>query len=182
MCVFDFSLFFLSNFIYNFADEEDDLLQGLNSYRHSLNLPALVKNKNAGCLADEIADKFEHEPCSSPKASSPVLLDDYPEILSKCGIDINHTAEGVVLPTCVPDLVPTLLLTNYTRSRTYSKYANDSRFTGAGLGQEEDWMVVVLTTSTPGGDFAAAIGLVSKVGLGHCLATLLLGMLVYLVN
>ncbi|KAJ6359807.1 hypothetical protein OIU77_003918 [Salix suchowensis] len=74
---------------------------------------------------------------------------------------IFSTTEGVVLPACAPHLAPTLLLTNYTRT-TYSKYINDSRFTGAGLGHEDDWMVVVLTTSTTGGDFAGATSLVSK--------------------
>ncbi|KAJ6974349.1 hypothetical protein NC653_030450 [Populus alba x Populus x berolinensis] len=143
----------------NIQDEEDDLLQGLNSYRLSLTLPALAKNKNAGCLADKIADKLEDQPCT---AASPVQIESYPDLLSECGIDVNHTTEGVVLPACGPHLVPTLLLTNYTRT-TYSKYINDSRFTGAGLGHEDDWMVVVLTTSTPGGDFAGAISLVSKI-------------------
>ncbi|KAJ6757213.1 hypothetical protein OIU74_026458 [Salix koriyanagi] len=74
---------------------------------------------------------------------------------------IFSTTEGAVLPACAPHLAPTLLLTNYTRT-TYSKYINDSRFTGAGLGHEDGWMVVVLTTSTTGGDFAGATSLVSK--------------------
>ncbi|XP_034930019.1 uncharacterized GPI-anchored protein At3g06035 [Populus alba] len=134
---------------------------------------ALAKNKNAGFLADKIADKLEDQPCTAASAASPVQIESYPDLLSESGIDVNHTTEGVVLPACGPHLVPTLLLTNYTRT-TYSKYINDSRFTGAGLGHEDDWMVVVLTTSTPGGDFAGAISLVSKVGFGHCLVTLLL--------
>ncbi|CAK7340731.1 unnamed protein product [Dovyalis caffra] len=163
------------------CDEEDDLLQGINSYRHSLTLPALVKHKNAGCLADKIADKLEDQPCTAARAASAVQIESYPDLVSKCGIDVNHTTEGVVLPVCVPHLVPTLLLTNYTRT-TYAKYINDSRFSGAGLGHEDDWMVMVLTTSTPRGDFAGAISLVSKVGFGHCLGTLLLGVLVYLIG
>ncbi|KAJ6305856.1 hypothetical protein OIU78_021224 [Salix suchowensis] len=161
------------------CDEEEDLLQGLNSYRHSLNLPALVKHTNAGCLADKIAGKLEDEPCTSARAASPVQIDSYPDLLSKCGIDVNHTNEGVALPVCVPHLVPTLLLTNYTRT-PYARFINASRFSGAGLGHEDDWMVVVLTTSTPRGDFAGATSLVSRVGLGHCLVTLFLGALVYL--
>lgn len=87
-------------------------------------------------------------------------IDDYPDLLSKCGIDVNHTNEGVALPVCVPHLVPTLLLTNYTRT-SYARFINASRFSGAGLGHEDDWMVVVLTTSTPRGDFAGATSLVS---------------------
>ncbi|KAJ6996036.1 hypothetical protein NC653_012808 [Populus alba x Populus x berolinensis] len=169
------AIFLLSSPVH--CDEEDDLLQGLNSYRHSLNLPALVKHTNAGCLADKIAGKLEDEPCTSARAESPVQIDDYPDLLSKCGIDLNHTNEGVALPVCVPHLVPTLLLTNYTRT-PYARFINASRFSGAGLGHEDDWMVVVLTTSTPRGDFAGATSLVSRVGLGHCLVTLLLGALV----
>ncbi|KAJ4822793.1 hypothetical protein Tsubulata_039469 [Turnera subulata] len=153
-----------------FVDEEDQVLQGINSYRQAKNLPALAKNKKASCLADEIADKLEDKPCSSPQAGNPVLLSDFSDQLSKCGVDINRTRDGVVLPSCVPKLVPTLLLTNYTHTG-YAKYMNDSRFTGAGLGSEDDWMVVVLTTSTPVGDFAGAERLVSVLGLGHCLAT-----------
>ncbi|KAG6775095.1 hypothetical protein POTOM_018521 [Populus tomentosa] len=173
-------LFFLMAFLFmSCLYEEDDLLQGLNSYRHSLNLPALVKHTNAGCLADKIAGKLEDEPCTSARAASPVQIDDYPDLLSKCGIDVNHTNEGVALPVCVPHLVPTLLLTNYTRT-PYARFINASRFSGAGLGHEDDWMVVVLTTSTPRGDFAGATSLVSRVGLGHCLVTLLIGALVYL--
>ncbi|KAG5244858.1 GPI-anchored protein [Salix suchowensis] len=144
-----------------------------------LNLPALVKHTNAGCLADKIAGKLEDEPCTSARAASPVQIDNYPDLLSKCGIDVNHTNEGVALPVCVPHLVPTLLLTNYTRT-PYARFINASRFSGAGLGHEDDWMVVVLTTSTPRGDFAGATSLVSRVGLGHCLVTLFLGALVYL--
>lgn len=142
-------------------------------------MPALAKNKNAGCLADKIADKLEDQPCTAASAASPVQIESYPDLLSECGIDVNHTTEGVVLPACGPHLVPTLLLTNYTRT-PYARYINASRFSGAGLGHEDDWMVVVLTTSTPRGDFAGATSLVSRVGLGHCLVTLLLGALVYL--
>ncbi|XP_011023590.1 PREDICTED: uncharacterized GPI-anchored protein At5g19250 [Populus euphratica] len=104
------AIFLLSSPVH--CDEEDDLLQGLNSYRLSLTLPA--------CLADKIADKLEDQPCTAARAASPVQIESYPDILSECGIDVNHTTEGVVLPACGPHLVPTLLLTNYTRT-TYSK-------------------------------------------------------------
>lgn len=163
-----------------FAGGEDDLLQGINSYRQSLSLSVLTQNKKAGCLANEIAEKLENEPCSSTKASNPVQLGDYPDQLAKCGVDINHTKDAVALPACVPKLVTTLLLTNYTRTG-YARYLNNSRFTEAGLGSEDDWMVVVLTTNAPEGDFAAANSLVSKVNFGHCLMSLVLGIFVYLV-
>ncbi|XP_050224972.1 uncharacterized GPI-anchored protein At3g06035-like [Mercurialis annua] len=161
-------------------DKEDSVLQGINSYRTSLKLPTLTKNDKAECLADEIADKLEDQPCTTAGANS-VQLSNYPELLSKCGIDVNNTRDGAVLPVCVPKLVPTLVLTNYTHS-PYGKYVNDSRFTGAGLGSEDDWMVLVLSTNNPSGSFAGANSLVSKIGLGHCLMSLLLGvMLVYIV-
>ncbi|GMG99711.1 hypothetical protein Nepgr_001551 [Nepenthes gracilis] len=142
-------------------DVEDHLLQGLNSHRTSANLPALVKHKNAGCLADEFADELEDRPCTPASAASVVpgsgsqQFSDYPELLRKCGINASTTAQGVILPVCVPDLVPTLLLTNYTHT-SYARYINNSKFTGAGIGSEDDWVVVVLATSTPGGSFASA--------------------------
>lgn len=70
------------------------------------------------------------------------------------------------MPACVPNLVPSLVLANFTESQ-YSDFLNDTKFTGAGIGSEDNW-VVVLCTNTPGGSFAAAdnsVGLVSKVGL-----------------
>lgn len=161
-------------------DKEDSVLQGINSYRTSLRLPALAKNDKAGCLADELADKLEDQPCTASAVSS-VQLSNYPEALSKCGIDINHTRDGAVLPVCVPNLVPTLVLTNYTHSQ-YSKFLNDSKFTGAGMGSEDDWMVLVLTTNTQGGTFAGADRLISKIGFSHCMLSLLMGiMLVFVV-
>ncbi|KDP23526.1 hypothetical protein JCGZ_23359 [Jatropha curcas] len=168
----------LSSPVLSDGTDEDKILQGINSYRTSLRLPSLAQNDKASCLADKIADKLEDRPC--PPTPTTVQQQDYPELLEKCGIDSNHTTDGVVLPVCVPKLVQTLVLTNYTRT-DHAKYLNDSRFTGAGLGSEDDWMVVVLTTNTPGGNFAGAMSLFSKVGFGHCLMCLLLGMLVYVV-
>lgn len=171
-------------FSYHSTEDEDNLLQGINSYRTSLNLPVLVKNSNAGCLADEIAEKLEHQPCTSASAASASStpgavshLPNFPELVSKCKIDINTTRDAVILPACVHELVPTLVLTNFTHSR-YSKFLNDSKFTGAGLGSEDDWMVVVLTTNTPGGSFASGSGsgVCSKIG---ALAILVVGLVVY---
>ncbi|KAL0368004.1 UNVERIFIED_CONTAM: putative GPI-anchored protein [Sesamum calycinum] len=95
-------------------DKEDNLLQGINQYRASLNLTALTKNDRAGCLADEIADQFKNQPCT------------------------NTTG---------------LVLSNFTKSQ-YSGYLNGTQYTGIGVGSEDNWIVVVLTTSTPEGDYS----------------------------
>ncbi|XAR52583.1 hypothetical protein NMG60_11020728 [Bertholletia excelsa] len=169
-------------------DEEDNLLQGINSFRQSLNLPALSKNDKAGCLAGEIADLLEGQPCSttgpitSATANSRPQIVNYPNLLDKCDIDVNSTQDGVILPVCVPKLVPTLVLTNYTRS-DYAKYLNNSKYTGAGLGSEEDWMVVVLTTSTLTGNFVGAASWVDGVGLvSQSLVVLLLEVVFVVLN
>lgn len=170
------------------TDEEDNLLQGLNSYRNSLQLPALAKNKKAECLANEVADKLEDKPCigntgaittaSGPKPQIP----NYPDLLKKCDIDPNTTTDGVILPVCVPNHVQTLVLTNYTHTQ-YTKYLNNSKYTGAGVGSEDDWMVVVLTTNTPSGSFASTNGAgnrFSRTGLGWCWVFFVLGVFLVL--
>ncbi|XP_051144104.1 uncharacterized GPI-anchored protein At3g06035-like [Andrographis paniculata] len=138
-------------------DEEDNLLQGINSFRQSSNLPTLSKHDKANCVADEIADQLEDKSCtsvtSSPSMQSQVISN-YPNVLKKCKVDINTTTDGVVLPVCVPHRVATLVLTNYTHSPN-SRYLNDSAFTGAGIGTEDDWTVLVLATNSPGGSFAS---------------------------
>ncbi|KAM7274006.1 hypothetical protein ACFE04_028670 [Oxalis oulophora] len=156
------------------CDESDDLLQGINSYRTSLRLQPLTKNKNAGCLADKIADKLQDKPCSATLLGPNPQVSGYQGMLTKCGIGVNHTTDGAILPVCVHKLVPTLLLTNYTRT-PYGKYVNDSKYTGVGLGHENDWMVMVLTTDTVGGTFAGSSRLVSN----GCLMYLVLSLFLY---
>lgn len=170
------------------ADNEDNLIQGLNSYRQSLSLSALARNERADCLADEIADQLEDEHCTPITSSSnivpttPSQLSDYPKLLKKCKIDMNSTADGVIMPVCVPKLIPTLVLTNYTRSQ-YAKHLNSSKFTGAGIGSEDDWMVLILTTNTPSGDFASsAISWLSNIAFVHLFVPLLLGFSMLLVS
>ncbi|XP_028098687.1 LOW QUALITY PROTEIN: uncharacterized GPI-anchored protein At3g06035 [Camellia sinensis] len=160
-------------------NEEDNLLQGINSYRQSLNMPALSKNDKAGYLADEIADQLEHQPCmttTSPittASSSRPQITNFPDLLEKCNIDINTTRDGVIiLPVCVPKLIPTLVLTNYTQSQ-FSRYVNNSKYTRVGIGSEDDWMVVVLTTNTPTRSFFSAADMIFEVGLSRCLMFLL---------
>nr|GEU51568.1 uncharacterized GPI-anchored protein At3g06035-like [Tanacetum cinerariifolium] len=109
-------------------------------------------------MADEIAEALEHKSCASMAGPSLVTSTqpryaDYPSIVKKCNIDVNTTADGVILPVCVPKRVPTLVLSNYTQS-SYAGYLNSSRYSGIGVGKEDDWVVVVLTTNTPAGTFS----------------------------
>ncbi|KAK6233138.1 hypothetical protein SCA6_003211 [Theobroma cacao] len=161
-------------------DVEDQLLQGLNSFRTSVNLPSFSKNKNAHCAAEQIADDLEDQPCSN--SNNETRLSDHPNAISKCHIDPNTTSDAIVLPVCVPDLVPTLVLTNFTRTH-FSKYMNDSSLTGIGVSSQDDWMVVVLATNTSSGSLASgACSWHAKVGLGHYLVLSLLGLVLCLVQ
>ena len=79
--------------------------------------------------------------------------------IDKCDINMNTTTDGVILPICVPKLEPTVVLSNYTHNDIYAKFLNNSKYTGVGLNSEDDWMVLVLTTTTPTGTFSAATSL-----------------------
>ena len=87
----------------------------------------------------------------------------------------------MILPVCVPKLVPTLVLTNYTHS-SYAKHLNNSKYTGVGVGSEDDWMVVVLSTSTPTGSFSKAVSLVSQMGFGHYLISFVLELSLFVLS
>ncbi|XVF31315.1 hypothetical protein REPUB_Repub16aG0135200 [Reevesia pubescens] len=177
-------IFLLSHPVHS-DDEEDHLLQGLDSFRTSVNLPAFDKNKNAHCVAKNIADDIEDEPCSNPSNTrgNESKLSDYPKAISKCEIDPNTTSDVLVLPVCVPKLVPTLVLTNFTRTH-YAKFINDSSYSAIGLSSEDDWMVAVLVKDTPAGSLAnGAYSLVkAKVGLGHYMVLSLLGLVLCLLQ
>ncbi|PHU10098.1 hypothetical protein BC332_21958 [Capsicum chinense] len=151
------------------ADEEGHVLSGINSYRQSHSLPPLTKQDKADCLADEIADEMEHQPCPRGGITpAPVSqFAQYPKLLDKCDIDINTTIEGVILPVCVHDRVATLVITNYTQSQ-HARYLNNSKYTGAGVGTENGWTVLVLTTNTVGGSFASGVtSLINSSVFGH---------------
>lgn len=143
------------------VDEEDTLFQGINSYRASaLNLTALTKNDNAECLADGIADQFKKQPCTNTTGSNTVpgtepQLANFPNLLAKCHLNVSNTRDGVIMPACIPNLDPDLVLTNFTKSQ-YSLNLNQTNFTGIGIGSEDNWIVVILTTSTPEGSYVPA--------------------------
>ncbi|CAH2072380.1 unnamed protein product, partial [Thlaspi arvense] len=142
-------------------DEEDILLRSINDYRTSLNLTALTQNDNAECLADEIADKFKNRPCTNSTGSASVPgsepgIPDYLKLLDKCSLDIAAIRDGVIMPACVPNLDQSLVLSNFTKSSQYSRSLNDSKFTGIGIGSDDNWIVVILATNTTEGSFSPA--------------------------
>ncbi|PHU30623.1 hypothetical protein BC332_02716 [Capsicum chinense] len=172
---FFISLLVLHSFLFSFVkcdDEEDNLLKGINSYRASLNLKTLRENDKAKCLADEMADQFKDQPCTNTTGAYTVLgtepqFSDYPKLLSKCKLNVTTTRDGMIMPACVPNLVPDLVLSNFTKSQ-YSNYLNDTKFSGVGIGSDDNWMVVVLTTSNPEGSFTpdnSSANLVFQLGL-----------------
>ncbi|KAK2969446.1 hypothetical protein RJ640_011343 [Escallonia rubra] len=151
------AILFLNNHTAKCDDEEDNLLQGINSYRVGLNLTALTKNEKAECLAEEIADQFKDQPCTNTTGSNTVpgtesQFSNYPSLLAKCHLNVTTTRDGMIMPACVPDLVPSLVLSNFTKSQ-YSLYLNDTKYTGAGIGSDKNWIVAVLTTNTPEGNY-----------------------------
>ncbi|KAG2721715.1 hypothetical protein I3843_02G081000 [Carya illinoinensis] len=168
-------------------DEEDNLFQGINSYRASLNLTVLSTNDNAECLAEEIADQFRNQPCTNTTGSNTVpgtepQFSDYPVLLAKCHLNVSNTQDGVIMPSCVPNLESSLVLSNFTKSQ-YSGNLNDTKYTGAGIGSKNNWIVVVLTTSTSTGSFApstSAASLVSRIGLIYRLLFFLMGSILLL--
>ncbi|XP_020589543.1 uncharacterized GPI-anchored protein At3g06035-like [Phalaenopsis equestris] len=151
--------------VLNFArsdDSTDQLLKGLNAYRTSLKLSPLTENENAECLAEQIAKQFEDQPCSNTTGANTVpgteeQFPNFPDFLTKCHLNATVTQDASIMPVCVPDLRSDLVLSNYTKTQ-YSGSLNDSKFTGAGLADEGDWVVVVLSTNTSTGNFSPATG------------------------
>uniref|UniRef100_A0A0E0ANH2 Uncharacterized GPI-anchored protein At5g19230-like domain-containing protein n=1 Tax=Oryza glumipatula TaxID=40148 RepID=A0A0E0ANH2_9ORYZ len=139
---------------------DSQLLKGINSYRASLKVPALSENKNAACLAEQLAQQFKDQPCTNTTGANTVpgtehQFPDYPKYLDHCHLNASVTGDGQVMPACVPGLVPDVVLTNYTKSQ-YNQYLNDTKFSGVGIANEGDWVVVVLSTSSGSGDYSPA--------------------------
>ncbi|CAI8603635.1 unnamed protein product [Vicia faba] len=88
-----------------------------------------------------------------------VYIPNFQRNIDKYDINMNTTTDGVILPVCVPKLEPTVVLSNYTHNDIYAKFLNNSKYTGVGLNSEDDWMVLVLTTTTPTGTLSAATSL-----------------------
>ncbi|XP_077219394.1 putative GPI-anchored protein At5g19250 [Tasmannia lanceolata] len=162
-------------------DANDKLLQGINAYRVSLNLSTLVVNKNAECLADQISEQLKDQNCTNTTGTHTVPVGNYPKLLDHCHLNATVTRDGTIMPACIPDLVPGLVLTNFTRTK-YTLYLNDSKYSGVGIASEDNWIVTVLTTNTSTGSFENTSGSVSIVGLHLHLLPLLLGFLVVLIS
>ncbi|XP_031281460.1 uncharacterized GPI-anchored protein At5g19250-like [Pistacia vera] len=169
--------------------DEEDILQGLNSYRTLIREPHLTENKNAKCVAEKIAEDLEDYKCNSTNGvNTPVSTQQQfatEKIIKKCKILPESTKEGVILSVCVHKLVPSLVFTNFTYTYKYTKFLKSSNYTGAGLGCSDDWMVLVLTTNTVGGNFttsgAISFGLRKINGLSYNVVGLVVALLVYLV-
>ena len=145
-------------------DKEDSVFKGINSYRQTQKLAPFTEVSKAKCLADEVAEDIEKTPCESVNKYYPstvsgggnVNIPNLSKHIEKCHINISTTSDGVILPVCVAKLEPTIVLSNYTHSDRYAQFLNNSKYTGAGLGSEDDWMVLVLTTNTASGSFSAS--------------------------
>lgn len=126
-----------------------------------MNLTILSKNANAECLAKELADQFKDQSCTNTTGANTIpgtenQFPNYPTLLEKCHLNVSTTRDGSIMPACVPNLVPSLVLSNYTQSSLYSGNLNDTKYTGIGIGSENDWIVVILTTNTSEGGYAPA--------------------------
>ncbi|XP_042052649.1 uncharacterized GPI-anchored protein At3g06035-like [Salvia splendens] len=148
-------LLFLSllshSFLLSKCNEDDDLLNGIQQYRSTLNLTALATTREAECIADEVADTFQNQPCTNAtnlNATALSTIPTYTTIMTKCGLNANASNASVnsqILPTCVPNQ-QSLVISDFT-SR-YVAYLNSTQFSAIGVGSEDDWLVVLLTNMT----------------------------------
>lgn len=132
--------------------------EGINSFRKTLKLPTLTDNDKAECLAEEIAEQFKNQPCTNTTGANTVpgtepQFPDFAYLLNRCKLNVTTSRDAVILPACVPNLDQDMVLSNYTNSK-YSGSLNDTRYAGIGIGSDDNWIVVILTTNTPTGNFA----------------------------
>ncbi|KAK7284339.1 hypothetical protein RJT34_19084 [Clitoria ternatea] len=165
-----FAFLFISNPVHC-NDKEDSVLEGINSFRQIKNLSSLNQVPKATCFANQVAEEIEGMPCETFNQSSlepspggnPKMLN-LQKHIDKCDIkNVNLSSssdglEALILPVCVSKLEPTVVLSYYTNSDYYAQFLNNSKYTGVGLGTEDDWMVLLLlTTDTTTRCFSAAI-------------------------
>lgn len=156
------------------CDDDDDVLHDINIYRQVLNLPVLDERVKASCLAEEIAEDLEDKKCDEfrnyyPLPGSTSKFPNFQKSVKKCKINVNTTKEGVIMPLCVPKLNTDDLFSNYTKYHRYTKYLNNSKYKIAGIGSENDWMVLIVSTNTSSGDFSNATSLLAQALKGHFL-------------
>ena len=125
-------------------------------------------------FACSIKLNLEHTKCEDfrdyyPLPSYTSKIPKFQKSINKCKININTTKDGVIMPLCVPKLDPDALFSNYTKSNRFSKYLNNSKYKIAGIGSEDDWMVLIISTNTSSGDFSSATSLLSGALKGHYL-------------
>ncbi|KAG6702101.1 uncharacterized GPI-anchored protein At3g06035-like [Carya illinoinensis] len=161
--------------------EEKQLFRDINSYRLFVNLPVFIPNAKAACLADKISHQLQKDkPCLdaqsyryTPGTKHPLnsTFKNVDRLLSHCHINFNTTADGAILPACVTKLDQINVLKNY-RNSLYGRYLNDSKFTHAGIGSGDDWIVVILSTNTSTGSFSGAPVSLAPSLLGMVIASL----------
>lgn len=140
-------------------DSTNILLENINKFRQNKTLPVLTENKNAACLAEEIANQFKGQSCNNATGEDTVpgtepQFPNYPQLLESCHLNISNTRDGVILPDCVPDSNPSIAYQNYTvLTSQYFQYMNDTKFVSAGVALEDNWFVLVLATNTTTGSF-----------------------------
>lgn len=87
-------------------------------------------------------------PCSTTAPAQP-KVSDYPDLLAKCMLS-NATLQGAqIMPVCLPESQSSQLLTSYTCPR-YASYLIDTRFSSIGIGNDNNWTIVILNTVTSG--------------------------------
>ncbi|KAK7277916.1 hypothetical protein RJT34_22935 [Clitoria ternatea] len=170
--VFDFNLFPNAQ---AYDDKEKNLLHDINTYRKTLNLPVLGTVDKVSCLAVEIAEDLKDKHCEEFRDYYPVpgtnsKIPNFQKNVKQCKININNTKDGVIMPVCLPKLDPDYLFSNYTKSNRFTKYLNNSKYNVAGIGSEDHWMVLIISSNTTSsGDFSSATSLFSHPFMCRCL-------------